>query len=71
MVLNWKREGLDYTPGANFSLWGGKAQAQVAQRNCGWPISNSFQGQDGCSSEQPGLVEEVPSQVRVLEVDDV
>jgi len=36
----------------------------VAQRNCGCPFPGSVQGQAGWSSEQPGLVEDVPAHGR-------
>ena len=38
---------------------GGEALEQVAQRSCGCPLPGSVQGQVGCGSEQPGLVEGV------------
>jgi len=40
---------------------GGEALKQVIQRNCGCSLPGSVQGQVGCSSEQPGLVEGVPA----------
>jgi len=40
---------------------GGEALAQVAQRNCGFPLPGSVQGQAGWGFEQPGLVEGVPA----------
>ena len=43
---------------------GGEALAQVAQRSCGCPLPASVQGQVGWSSEQPGLVEDVPAHGR-------
>ena len=43
-------------------LEGGETLAQVAQRSCGCPLPGSVQGQVGWSSEQPGLVEDVPAQ---------
>jgi len=39
---------------------------QVAQRSCGCSLSESVQGQVGWSSEQPGLVEDVPAHGRGL-----
>jgi len=39
----------------------GEALKQVAQRSCGCPLPESVQGQVGWSSEQPGLVEDVPA----------
>jgi len=33
---------------------------QIAQRSCGCPLPGSVQGQGGWSSDQPGLVEDVP-----------
>jgi len=41
------------------SIW-----EQVAQRSCGCPLPGSVQGQAGWSSEQPGLVEDVPAHGR-------
>ena len=43
---------------------GGEALAQVAQRSCGCPLPGSVQGQSGWSSEQPGLVGDVPAHGR-------
>jgi len=43
---------------------GGEALAQVAQRSCGCPLPGRAQGQVGWSSEQPGLVEDVPADGR-------
>jgi len=43
---------------------GGETLAQVAQRSCGCPLPGSVQGQVGWSSEQPGLVEDVPAHGR-------
>ena len=34
---------------------------QVVQRSCGCPLPGSVQDQVGWSSEQPGLVEDVPA----------
>ena len=39
----------------------GLTLAQAAQRSCGCPLPGSVQGQVGWSSEQPGLVEDVPA----------
>jgi len=44
---------------------------QVAQRSWGCPLPRSVQGQAGWSSEQPGLVEDVPAHGRGLELDDL
>jgi len=38
-----------------------KHSDSVAQRSCGCPLPGSVQGQVGWSSEQPGLVEDVPA----------
>jgi len=38
--------------------------AQVAQRGGRCPIPGNIQGQIGCSSEQPDLVEDVPAHCR-------
>ena len=43
---------------------GGESLAQVAQRSCGCPLPGSVQGQVGWSSEQRGLVEDVPAHGR-------
>ena len=43
---------------------GGETLEQVAQRSCGCPLPGSVQGQAGWSSEQPGLVEDVPAHGR-------
>jgi len=43
---------------------GGEALAQVAQRSCGCLLPDSAQSQVGWSSEQPGLVEDVPAHGR-------
>ena len=50
---------------------GGEALAHVAQRSCGCPLPGSAQGQVGWSSEQPGLVEDVPADGTGLEPDDL
>ena len=41
-----------------------EALEQVAQRRCGCPLCGSVRGQVGWSSEQPGLVEDVPAHGR-------
>jgi len=43
---------------------GGETLEQVAQRSCGCPLPGSVQGQVGWSSEQSGLVEDVPAHGR-------
>ena len=43
---------------------GGETLAQVAQRSCGCPLPGRAQDQVGWSSEQPGLVEDVPTHGR-------
>ena len=43
---------------------GGETLEQVAQRSCGCPLPGSVQGQVGRSSEQTGLVEDVPAHGR-------
>jgi len=43
---------------------GGEALAQAAQRSCGCSLPGRVQGQVGWSSEQPGLVENVPAHGR-------
>ena len=43
----------------------------VAQRGGGCPVPGNVQGQVGWSSEQPGLVETVPTHGRGLELDDL
>jgi len=55
-----------YQGGKAAGLWheGGEALEQVAQRSCGCHLSGSVQGQAGWSSEQPGLVEDVPAHGR-------
>ena len=50
---------------------GGEALEQVAQRDCGCPISGSVQGQVGWGFEQPGLMEGVPAMAGELELDDL
>jgi len=50
---------------------GGEALAQVAHRICGCPLPGSVQGQVGWGSDQPGLVEGVPSRGRGLELNDL
>jgi len=47
------------------------ALAQVAQRSCCCPLTGSVQGQVGWGFEHPGLVKEVPTHDRVLELDDL
>jgi len=42
----------------------GETLAQVAQRSCGCPLNCSVQSRVGWSSEQPGLVEDVPAHGR-------
>ena len=42
----------------------GEALEQVAQRSCGCLLPGSVQGQVGWSSEQRGLVEDVPAHGR-------
>ena len=44
---------------------------QVAQRGCRYPIPGNIQGQVGRSSEQPGLVEDVPAHCRGVGLDDL
>lgn len=39
----------------------GEPLAPVAQRTCGCSIPRNIQGQVGCDSEQPDLVEDVPA----------
>ena len=48
-----------------------EALAQVAQRSCGCPLPGRVQGQVGWSSEQPGLVEDVPADGKGVEPDDL
>jgi len=43
---------------------GGATLEQIAQRSCGCPLPGSVQGQVGRSSEQPGLVADVPAHGR-------
>ena len=43
---------------------GGETLAQVAQRSCGCSLPGRAQGQVGWSSEQPGVVEDVPADGR-------
>ena len=38
--------------------------SHIAQRSCGCPLPGSAQGQVGWSSEQPGLVGDVPAHGR-------
>jgi len=38
-----------------------KSIFSIAQRSCGCPLPARVQGQVGWSSEQPGLVEDVPA----------
>jgi len=45
---------------------GGETLEQAAQRSCGCPLPGIVQGQVGWSSEQPGLVEDVPAHGRGL-----
>jgi len=54
-----------------FYLEGGETLEQVAQRGSGGPINGNNQGQIGWGSEQPGLVEDVPSHCRGLGLDDL
>lgn len=50
---------------------GGKALAQIAQRNCGCPTPGTVQGQVGCSLDQLGLVENVPAHARGLKLSEL
>lgn len=58
-----KRVGLDQILGKNLSCEGGEVLAQIVQGSCGHPISGGVQGQVGCSSRQPGLVESAQREV--------
>jgi len=64
--LVWRREQLRGTEVEHQSYFypgyeGGGSLEQVAQRSCGCPLHESVQDEVGWSSEQPGLVEDVPA----------
>ena len=50
---------------------GGKTLEQVAQRDGRCPISGNIQSQVGPSSEQPGLVEDIPALCSGVGIDDL
>ena len=43
---------------------GGQTLEQAAQRSCEYSLAGSVEGQVGWSSEQPGLLEDVPAHGR-------
>ena len=45
----------------------GDALEQVAQGGCGRPVAGGIQGQAGCGSGQPGLVDGDPAHSRGVE----
>jgi len=49
----------------------GETLAQIAQRDGRYPIPGIIQGQAGWGSEQPDLVEYVPSHCRGVGLDDL
>jgi len=49
----------------------GERLEQIAQRGSGGPIPGNIQGQAGQSSEQPGVVEDVPAYCRGAGLDDL
>jgi len=55
----------------HFYYKGGETLEQGAQRGSGGPTPGSIQGQAGRSSEQPGLVEDVPAHCRGVGLDDL
>jgi len=50
---------------------GGETLEQIAQRGSGGPIPGNVQGQAGQGSEQPGLVEDVPTHCRGVGLHDL
>jgi len=48
----------------------GETLEQVAERNCGCFMPGTIQGQAGQGSEQPGLIEDVPTSCRGAGLDD-
>jgi len=60
-MTQYKEKSLHSIPDLTLHHAGGEALAQAAQRSCGCPLLGSVQGQVGWSSEQPGLVEDVPA----------
>ena len=50
---------------------GGETLGQNAQRSSEGPIAGNIQGQAGCGSEQPGLVEDVPAHCRGVGLDEL
>lgn len=71
-VFSWRRTGSDWVFGRNFfTLKGGEALAQVAQRNCGCLIPGSFQDNIEWGLEQPGQAKGSLSMSVGLELDDL
>ena len=71
-MTGWgKKGGLGYSYSCILYCEGGEPLEQDAQRNYGYPIPGSVQGQVQWSSEQPDLVEGVPAHGKGLEVDDL
>jgi len=50
---------------------GDETLEQVAQRSSGGPIPGNIQGQVELGSEQPSLVEDIPSHCRGVGLDDL
>jgi len=49
----------------------GETLEQLAQRSSGGSIPGNIQGQVGWASEQPGVVEDVPTHCRGVGLDDL
>jgi len=49
----------------------GEAQAQIAQRCGGCPVTRDVQGEAGSSSEQPDLAGDVPDHCRGAGLNDL
>ena len=50
---------------------GGEALAQVAQRNCGWPITGNVQSQVGWGFEQADPAKDVPAHGKGVGLEDL
>lgn len=49
----------------------GETLAQVVQRGGGCPVAGNIQGQTGCASEKPDLVEDVLGHRRRFRLDEL